>query len=304
VQTVIAFGEALVDLIYRGDDFVGACAGGSIVNSSVSLARTGNQVQLITEFGDDDHGRFLKQFLSQGGVLTDYAITYPRHTTATAKAVLDTLGKASYTFHKDYPEIRFPDQLPEIKQNAIFLFGSFSALDQALRPALDRLLHSAIKNHALMFYDPNIRKHCLSKETEQYKRIVEYMSVADIVRASDEDMFGVFGTADPLKIWQKIGPERCRLLVITHGGGHVQGYDGERTFMCEVPPVAVVSTIGAGDAFNAGMIHSLIRFMGKSSLCGRFPVEWVNDMLACGLQFASEVCRSESNYVPELFRPH
>lgn len=303
MRTVVAFGEALVDLIYQGNDFVGAYAGGSIVNSSVSLSRTGNQVQLITEFGGGDHGRFLKQFLTQNGVLTEFAITYTNRTTATARAVLDTQGKASYTFQKDYPQIRFSNQLPEIHNDAIFLFSSFSALDHALRPALDHLLGTATKNHALIFYDPNIRKHCLTDEESQYRRIVDYMSMADIVRTSDEDMLGVFGTADPMKIWQTISPERCRLLVITYGGSHVHAFDGERMLRLDVPPVEVVSTIGAGDAFNAGMIHRLICLLEGSSETGRFPAHWVTEMLVSGMQFASEVCGSVANYVPESFRP-
>jgi len=303
VRTVVAFGEALVDLIYRGNVFAGAYAGGSIVNTSVSLSRCGNQVQLITEFGSDDHGSFLKEFLSGNGVLTEYAITYSQRKTATAKAVLDTLGKASYTFQKDYPQIRFSNQLPEIHNDAVFLFGSFSALDHALRPALDHLLGTATRNHALIFYDPNIRKHCLTDEESQYQRIVEFMSLADIVRTSDEDMLGVFGTADPMKIWQTISPERCRLLVITYGGSHVHAFDGERMLRLDVPPVEVVSTIGAGDAFNAGMIHRLIRLSDGMSVEGRFPAHWVEAMLATGMQFAAEVCGSISNYVSETFRP-
>jgi fructokinase len=296
---VIAFGESLVDLVYRGDVFIGANPGGSVLNTSVSLARSGIEVELVSEFASDNHGLFLRNFLQDNGIGIRYCSVYAGHRTASARANLDVHGNARYFFDKDYPAVRFPNPLPQPGRDTILLFGSFSSLDLVLQPTLDALLEAAHVARSLVFYDPNIRQHHFSANDGKRSRVLQFMAQADIVRASDEDMVQIFGTHDISRIWGNLEPKQNRLLVITHGGSHAEAFDGVRNYRLEAPEISVVSTIGAGDAFNAGMISGLINHFKGASFWEVFPEDLILKLLQQGMRYASVVCQTTSNFIDE-----
>ena len=62
-----------------------------------------------------------------------------------------------------------------------------------------------------------------------------------------------------------------------------------------------VSTIGAGDNFNAGMVYGLLKHnLKKTELNGLQASTWTN-LVNYGVQFATEVCLSYDNYVSETY---
>jgi fructokinase len=50
---IYTLGESLLDIIFSSEDEIIARPGGSMLNTSVSLARCGKAVHLISELGDD-----------------------------------------------------------------------------------------------------------------------------------------------------------------------------------------------------------------------------------------------------------
>jgi hypothetical protein len=55
-RTVYCMGETVLDILFRGSDPIAANAGGSLLNSAVSLGRAGVEVQFIGEVGNDSTG--------------------------------------------------------------------------------------------------------------------------------------------------------------------------------------------------------------------------------------------------------
>jgi fructokinase len=117
-----------------------------------------------------------------------------------------------------------------------------------------------------------------------------WCQLADIVRMSDEDLAvlrpdGDFGRA--CADWHAAG---VRLVVLTRGpDGAVASLDGTEV---EVPavPVDVVDTVGAGDSFTAGLLHSLWRAGHLDRrLTGTGPDD-VREAMAFAVRVAARTC--------------
>lgn len=307
MKQVLAFGEALLDLVYRGNHFIGSCPGGSVVNTCISLGRCGMPVQLMTETGEDEYGHHIRGFLSDNHISIDHSVVYPGRKTASSHALLDDKGNATYTFQKDYPEKRFSTQLPGLDENTILLFGSFSSLEASLQQVLHGLLGRAVTGNSLIFYDPNIRQHKLDPHTESYAWLKRNLAMAHIIRGSDEDFMQVFGTDSITQVWQGIQPSVCKLLIITRGSKGVEAFNGIRNFQLPVygasESTLIVSTIGAGDAFNAGIIAAICKNPEVIGDDKSIRPEFVEKVLSVGLQFSAEVCSSIENFVGLNFCP-
>ena len=69
-----------------------------------------------------------------------------------------------------------------------------------------------------------------------------------------------------------------------------------------IAPIDTVSTIGAGDNFNAGLLFGLIRdgITREQLEQGLTEQQW-DSLIASGQQFSAEVCTSLQNYVSPEF---
>ena len=124
-RTVFCIGESLLDIIFPQDGSVEVKPAGSLLNTAVSLARSGIHVHLISELFQDDAGKMIQDFLEENNVSTTCSITYNSGNTPLALAFLNQESEASYTFYKSYPELRFDQQLPVPGKDDIVCFGSF-----------------------------------------------------------------------------------------------------------------------------------------------------------------------------------
>jgi len=79
----------------------------------------------------------------------------------------------------------------------------------------------------------------------------------------------------------------------------INGY--KRTY--EIPFVKPVSTIGAGDNFNAGFLYGLISYEADIKKIQSFSVCEIDRLIGFGLAFAAQACQSPENYIPEDFEP-
>jgi fructokinase len=61
--------------------------------------------------------------------------------------------------------------------------------------------------------------------------------------------------------------------------------------------VNVISTIGAGDSFNAGMVVNIIKNeITVDNLFNKSPDQWI-DIMEYAVNFAADVCSSLDNYI-------
>lgn len=300
MRKIYGIGEALLDIIFKDGKPNAAKAGGSVLNSVVSMGRLGLPVSFISEYGSDDVGKLIDDFLSANGVDTSFVNRFEGHNTTLALAFLNEKNDANYTFYKDYPEKRLNAGFPEVKSEDILQCGSFFAIWPEIRDKFKKFLSDSSNNGALILYDPNFRKNHASDLETFRPMIIENMQMASIIRGSDEDFSNIFGSRDADESWD-IVKEYCNCLVYTANAEGVyvrtSGFSGK----FDVQKLKPVSTIGAGDNFNAGMLSSIyMNNIQRAQLEKIGNREW-EKIISSGVSFASHVCMSYENYISEEF---
>ena len=310
-RSVFALGEALLDMVSLqypksqvGDEanMFQAVPGGSVLNASVSVGRMGLDIQLISEFGADKAGDLIDDFLQKNSVKTTYCTRHPHHKTSLALAFLDQARIASYTFYHDSPDLLPEINLPAFKHDDILLFGSFYSVKPDRRSFILSVLKNAVQAKSLIYYDLNIRKSHAADFNELLPSYLNNISVATVVKGSDEDFRNLFGIDDPIAVYEKIS-RYCKILIMTNGDRplHVFMPGFHKTY--SIPGITPVSTIGAGDNFNAGFIYGLSTTGFSTGQMQNIPESEIDRMVGCGIAFSTETCLSPENYISGNFEP-
>ncbi len=302
MSIVYAVGETLLDIIFRDKKPVSATPGGSMLNTAVSLGRMGCNVSFISDYGRDMTGDLIDSFLEENRVDRGFVKRYAHHKSGLALAYLNDVNDASYEFYKDFPEKRMEDVVIPFQKDDILLFGSFFALTDNVRSALIRFLTSAKESGSLIMYDPNFRIPHLHDLEHLRPIIIENIHFADIVRGSDEDFRLIFGVSDALSAYRKVKEFGCSILVYTANKNGVDIITPEQSVHLDIPRLNVVSTIGAGDNFNAGLLYSFLSHKySAEKILHLTDNEW-RKAGDTGIKFASDVCMHYENYISEEFR--
>lgn len=296
VPKVYAVGETVFDIIFKDFHPQAAKPGGSAFNAMITLGRLGIPGSFISEVGNDRIGNYIRSFLAENGVDNKYVVMFEDGKSALALAFLNEAADAEYDFYKDYPNQRLNEEMPQFKTGDYLLFGSFYGLNPSLRPQITGLLDAANHSNALVYYDPNFRSGHLASLQQLKSIIEENVSASTIVRASDEDMFNIYGVTSAIEAWEKIAP-RCAYFVYTANAQGVDLFTPSLQLHVDVDRIEPVSTVGAGDTFNAGILYGLYtRSVTRRNIDLLGEGEW-RDILQTAAGFSREVCLSFDNYV-------
>ena len=258
MRKIYTIGETLFDIIFKNGQPQAGKPGGAMLNSSVSLGRIGLPVSLISEYGDDDIGKIIDSFLGENGVSTSFSDHFREGNTALAIAVLNEKNDANYTFYKNYPTKRLEMDFPAIRKDDIILYGSIYAITREIRSKFIGFITAASANGGILLYDPNFRRAHASELNELRPMILENIRKASIIRGSDEDFLNIFGASSPDKSWDVI-KQYCSCMVYTASAEAVYVRTTNFAGRFPVKKIKPVSTIGAGDNFNAGMIAAIYK---------------------------------------------
>jgi fructokinase len=287
---VHAIGESLYDLTFSDVHQVWACPGGSMLNTAVSLGRRKIPVRFYTEMGNDRAGKLLHRFLDSNNIDTGSIHIYEGKTSL-ALAFLDDNGDAAYEFYPQRPETAPEFILPEIQPGDIMLFGSTYARQPRNHKNILNMVQKLKMGGGLLVYDPNYRITA-NNEGEILNLVAGNIGLSDIVRGSDQDFFNLFGVKDGIAAFREIQRNGSKILIYTRNRAGVDLFTPWFSKHYEVPDIQVVSTIGAGDNFNAGLIAELhgMKFIPETE---KFWDEAIDQAII----FASEVCTSKNNFV-------
>lgn len=162
------------------------------------------------------------------------------------------------------------------------------------------LLDKAVAANAIIYYDPNFRATHLEKVETLKSVLEENFSYATFVRGSDEDFENIFGTKEFSEVYSRMKP-MCSQLIITQNSAGVQIESDSFEGHFPAKQISPISTIGAGDNFNAGFIFALIRDDIKYKDIASLTADQWKRLVATAVDFSSEVCCSYENYVSEAF---
>lgn len=263
---ILCAGEALIDMLPRqsaeGEAVFAPYPGGSVFNTAVALARLGTPVGLFTGLSDDLFGDRLARVLAANGV--DHSLAARSNRPTTLAFVTLTGGQASYTFYDEGTAGRMlrAEDLPDLPETCIA--GFFGGISLAVEPCADAYLELARRVSAsgrLVMVDPNIRPSFIADEARYRERMEKLFALADIVKASDEDLAWLMGTKDsdedPALAAEAMRARGPAVVLVTQGGEGVTAYSGAEPVHVPARAVEVVDTVGAGDTFNAGFLAGL-----------------------------------------------
>ena len=302
MRKIIGIGETVYDIVFRDGQPQAAVPGGSTFNSMISVGRCGIPASFLSEVGSDKIGEIIKDFLTYNGVSTASVNTLPGKTPLSL-AFLNENDDAEYSFYRDSYD-KHPDfTYPELEKDDIVIFGSFYALNPKVRPQVRSFLEYARSREAIIYYDINFRPSHKKDLGECWDSIWENIGFADLLRGSHEDFHTLFGIDDAAVVYsEKIG-DKCPHFICTRGSDPLEIFD-VGGFRKEYPvgKIKTVSTIGAGDSFNAGIAYAIVKYgITRDMVCKGLPEELWDKLTACAQAFSADCCKSMYNYITPQF---
>lgn len=258
-----AFGEILWDCLPSGRH-----AGGAPFNVCAHLAQLHCSAALITSIGQDALGDEILRVAADKGVDTGF-VTRARVGLATGTVLVsvDAQGNATYDIVQPvaWDEIRVTEEsLAAVAQARAFVFGSLAGRSPYNLEQLDKLL--AVPG-PVKFFDVNLRPPFADPVL-----VLDLARRADVLKLNDDEV-------GRLAAWLQAGAlsaatprdaeslrEACarlaeataaRRICVTRGANGAALWDGGHLTCVPAPHVKVRDTVGAGDAFMAGLMRGL-----------------------------------------------
>lgn len=237
----------MIDVLIPPAGDITKAIGGSAFNVAKGL---GYPTRLATWLGQDTYGDQIAASAKDHGVQL-VAGSRRAERTSMAKAQLSHNGDATYEFTVE-------SDLPEVNLRGVdhLHFGSYAALMQPSAAKIRAVLR-AVGPGVTVSYDPNIRPPLIPPVEQTRRMVEEYVSLANVVKASHEDVGWLYPgrpAEEVARSWADNGPE---LVIITRGGDGATVLYGGNQWSVPAPEVTVVDTVGAGDAFMAGLLAEL-----------------------------------------------
>lgn len=306
---IIGIGETILDIIFRNDQPQAAVPGGSTFNAIISLGRVGVPCTIVTETGDDHVGDIICNYLADNGVDTSYVNRHPGTRSHVSLAFLNEQNDAQYQFYKDHAHADIAERVPEITAGDIIIFGSFFAINPVIRKQVRAMLQRAHDAGAVLYYDINFRASHIADIPDVIDNLNENMRLSTIVRGSLEDFGYLYNLTDVDEIYERHIRPFCPCFICTNGGKPIELRTPVVRSSFATVPVDTVSTIGAGDNFNAGFVFGITEQntdkLPEAQLTAecfaKMPVEAWTPLVTRGQQFSSHVCASINNSISKEF---
>jgi len=290
-EVVVVCGEGLIDMVPvqcgAGQGYVPR-PGGSPFNVAIGLARLDVPVAFLGRFSRDQFGHRLVQHLRDNGVQLRYLRYGPERSTL-AFVHHEPGQEAQYVFYaENSAELNLrPADLPDRFEDDVRAvhFGSISLM---VEPSVSTLEECMRREHGarLVSLDPNVRPQLIPDPDGYRRRLEGWVGLSDLVKVSRADLDWLYpevAVDHVARRWRELG---AGVVVVTLGVDGAVAFGPSATATRPAPPVHVVDTIGAGDAFTAGALAWLHRV----SLLDRTGLRRITaDELSALLSYANQV---------------
>lgn len=303
MRKVIGIGETMLDIIFKNGKPIEAVPGGSTFNGIVSLGRAGVKTVFVSETGNDRVGEYVRDFLRDNNVDTSAINVFQDSKSPVSLAFLDKDNNANYIFYRDQKHDHMDFAYPDIQKDDIVVFGSFYAVNPALRPQVSGLLEYARQRGAIIYYDVNFRKAHQADVMKVTPNLIDNLEYADIVRGSKEDFEVLYKKDSAERVYRAETSFYCKRFIYTDGPNPVSVFSNNG-FHKEyaMPKTETVSTIGAGDNFNAGFIYGMIKYgVTRDDVEQGLSEEVWDKLIATATAFSADCCKDIFNYISKEF---
>jgi ribokinase len=200
--------------------------GGNAANVAVGLSRLGLKTALVSAFGNDEDGVFIKRKLMEENVDISFSVTPQTRRSNTSSIIVFKGERTILTYHDELSgEIRVPESKWFYLTNIFF--------DINLLPV-----------EAKIAFNPGVRE--IKKGGDFLQTILEKTEILFVNKQESE----------------LIGETKVKTIVVTDGSNGARGFEGGKEYFQESLAENITETTGAGDAFAAGFLAA--RFYGKT----------------------------------------
>lgn len=262
---IISCGEALIDF-FKTDETgeFKPLIGGSLLNVSVALAKSGTKSALLTNLSTDQFGNEFAKYLVENNV-SDEFITRSDHLTGLMFVAYNEDKSASYSFYghntADQNYIYEPENVKLSDEVSCLHFGSFALVVGQTALSYAALISNEHEKR-IISVDLNIRE-AIEPDMRIWDTQFSYLlPKVHIAKASADDvqiMHGLFAIDkevcfEHMQKWQDMG---AKMSVITDAdkGAYIL-WKGEKIHL-QGKKTDIIDTVGAGDCFMANFLSKL-----------------------------------------------
>jgi len=252
-KKIAAFGELLWDVLPSGK-----ILGGAPANFIYRVNSFGDRGTLLSKVGNDKAGRDIREALKNLGVSDENVQTDYEFPTGSVKVKVDEQGNADYTILTDvaYDHIEINTEMMEAFSEAdCVCFGTLVQRYGISKNTLRELIHEA--PDVVKFLDINLRKKCYTAAS-----VEDSLKMADILKTNDnelritKELLGLENEKLRDLAKETIEKYKLNILLCTLGENGAFCLTKEGAFFYDPGyQIALVDTVGSGDAFSAGFVH-------------------------------------------------
>jgi fructokinase len=277
---VVSFGELLVDMVSDADVGLAEAPrflkapGGAPANVAVGLQRLGIEARFVGQVGADPFGDWLKEIIAREKVDTEFLLQTDLARTTLAFVATRADGKKDICFYRNpgADALLSPEDVSEkIFEGArIFHCGSISLSENPCRQAQFKAARLARTLGVLVSFDPNWRPSIWRDHSVAHDLIWKMMRLSDVVKVADEEWEFITGETGLSLQSLEAGAQKIReagpqLVVVTRGAAGAYFNFEKRNSEVVSGEVAghvveAMDTLGAGDAFVAGLLLRLLEY--------------------------------------------
>lgn len=241
--------------------------GGSPANIAIGVSRLGLKAGFIGKIADDQHGRFIKKYMSDAGIDTSGLIVDQEgHKTGLAFTEIKSPEECSILMYRDQVADLYlkPEEVDEsyIKQSQILLVSGTALAQSPSREAVLKAIHLAKKHGVKVVFELDYRPYTWKSKEE----IALYYSLV----AEESDI--VIGTRDEYDVMENreggtneettryLFRHKAELVIIKHGveGSYAYTKTGD-VFRAHAYKTKVLKTFGAGDSYASAFLFALVK---------------------------------------------
>jgi len=274
--------------------------GGSAMAVAVGMARLGAKTGLLGGVSTDMLGERIVRALRREGVGTGHLIRSHRRT-ALGLTALDRDGRPSYGFYGEEAADRGISEIDLPALDPAVTGLHFGSCTLAVEPVASAFAALALRESSrFVSLDPNIRPTVERRLDVWRRRIAALRRCAAMVKVSENDLALLHPGADPVETAASWAGGAARMVVLTRGGGDVVAFRGPDTIRATPPRVDVVDSAGAGDAFQAALLASVMARDDPQAFVRDAPAESLHDVLERAARAGSIACTRPGADPPRL----
>jgi fructokinase len=257
-QLVLGVGEVLWDCFASGRR-----PGGAPGNVIHHVRLLGHRGVLCSRIGADDSGAKLRQSLEEHGVELELLQIDTKR--PTGRVTVDTSDPSDPRFEIHtgvaWDEIELTAGLESsVRDSSAVVVGTLAQRSPRSRETIQRCLDLA--SHALTVYDVNLRPPYFHGDW-----IETTLRKVRVIKLNDQEVLDLSRMFDMSSVPAEFARSMidrygAELVCVTRGADGCLVVSGDESYEDPGRPVNVADTVGAGDAFTAGLISGLLRGWG------------------------------------------